>query len=289
MLGGAYTLSRDAHVRADIFFRLMTPRKQAALEFVLYFLFFFPGILALIFAGWKYVVPLVALPRSQHDEPGQYPDLPVQDGHHRRRRPARSCRASRRSCAASSACRRAHGRRRRVTSRNWRSCSCRRRASRRCGTAARRWTWSSPIASRTGSVPMTNPEVAVLQLGVLVFAIMLGFPVAFTLMALGIGFGFYAYYDADLFVRTLTRLARRGSGLPRRHLGLFPRAPQQPHLRPLREPDLLGHGERYADGDPALPVHGLHRRAREHREPAVQIAADRLARPARDRSPSRRS
>lgn len=55
MLGGAYTLSRDAHVRADIFFRLMSPRKQAALEFVLYFLFFFPGILALIFAGWRYV------------------------------------------------------------------------------------------------------------------------------------------------------------------------------------------------------------------------------------------
>ena len=41
--------------RADIFFRLMSPRKQAALEFVLYFLFFFPGILALIFAGWRYV------------------------------------------------------------------------------------------------------------------------------------------------------------------------------------------------------------------------------------------
>ena len=55
MLGGAYTLSRDAHVRADIFFRLMSPRKQAALELVLYFLFFFPGILALIFAGWRYV------------------------------------------------------------------------------------------------------------------------------------------------------------------------------------------------------------------------------------------
>jgi TRAP-type mannitol/chloroaromatic compound transport system permease small subunit len=55
MLGGAYTLSRDAHVRADIFYRLMSERAQAALELVLYFLFFFPGILALIFAGWKYV------------------------------------------------------------------------------------------------------------------------------------------------------------------------------------------------------------------------------------------
>jgi TRAP-type mannitol/chloroaromatic compound transport system permease small subunit len=55
MLGGAYALSRDAHVRADIFYRLMSERAQAALELALYFLFFFPGVLALIFAGWKYV------------------------------------------------------------------------------------------------------------------------------------------------------------------------------------------------------------------------------------------
>jgi len=55
MLGGAYTLSRDAHVRADIFYRLMPPRSQAALELFLYITFFFPGVLALIFAGWKYV------------------------------------------------------------------------------------------------------------------------------------------------------------------------------------------------------------------------------------------
>jgi tripartite ATP-independent transporter DctM subunit len=54
---------------------------------------------------------------------------------------------------------------------------------------------------------MTNPEVAVLQLGILVIVIMLGFPVAFTLMALGIGFGFYAYYDAALFERAYARLS----------------------------------------------------------------------------------
>jgi tripartite ATP-independent transporter DctM subunit len=59
---------------------------------------------------------------------------------------------------------------------------------------------------------MTNPEVAVLQLAVLVFTILLGFPVAFTLMALGIGFGYYAYYDHDLFVRTLTRLGGEDPG-----------------------------------------------------------------------------
>ena len=55
MLGGAYTLSRDAHVRADIFYRLMRPRSQATLELTLYILFFFPGVISLSFAGWKYV------------------------------------------------------------------------------------------------------------------------------------------------------------------------------------------------------------------------------------------
>jgi TRAP-type mannitol/chloroaromatic compound transport system permease small subunit len=54
MMGGAYTLSRDGHVRADFIFRLLQPRTQALVELVLYFLFFFPGIIALIFAGWKY-------------------------------------------------------------------------------------------------------------------------------------------------------------------------------------------------------------------------------------------
>lgn len=54
MMGGAYTLSRDSHVRADFIYRLWRPRTQARLEFVLYVLFFFPGVLALIFSGWRY-------------------------------------------------------------------------------------------------------------------------------------------------------------------------------------------------------------------------------------------
>lgn len=54
MMAGAYALSRDSHVRADVFYRLWPPRVQAGIELVLYFFFFFPGILALIFAGWKY-------------------------------------------------------------------------------------------------------------------------------------------------------------------------------------------------------------------------------------------
>ncbi len=54
MMAGAYTLSRDGHVRGDFLYRLWKPRTQARVELVLYILFFFPGILALIFAGWKY-------------------------------------------------------------------------------------------------------------------------------------------------------------------------------------------------------------------------------------------
>lgn len=54
MMGGAYTLSRGGHVRGDFLYRLWKPRTQGAIDLVLYILFFFPGVLALIFAGWKY-------------------------------------------------------------------------------------------------------------------------------------------------------------------------------------------------------------------------------------------
>ena len=54
MVGGAYTLSRNAHVRGDFLYRLWKPRTQARVELTLYILFFFPGILALVFAGGSY-------------------------------------------------------------------------------------------------------------------------------------------------------------------------------------------------------------------------------------------
>jgi TRAP-type mannitol/chloroaromatic compound transport system permease small subunit len=54
MMAGAYTLSRDGHVRGDFLYRLWQPRTQAAVELVLYIVFFFPGVTALVLAGWKY-------------------------------------------------------------------------------------------------------------------------------------------------------------------------------------------------------------------------------------------
>jgi tripartite ATP-independent transporter DctM subunit len=41
---------------------------------------------------------------------------------------------------------------------------------------------------------MTDPQVGMFMLGLFIFIIMLGFPIAFTLIAMGVGFGFYAYY-----------------------------------------------------------------------------------------------
>jgi len=43
---------------------------------------------------------------------------------------------------------------------------------------------------------VTNPEVAIFMLCLFIFLVMLGFPVAFTLLAMGVGFGYYAYYQA---------------------------------------------------------------------------------------------
>jgi len=54
MMSGAYALSQNAHVRGDFLYGNMKPRTQAALDLALYFLFFIPGILALIYAGYHF-------------------------------------------------------------------------------------------------------------------------------------------------------------------------------------------------------------------------------------------
>jgi TRAP-type mannitol/chloroaromatic compound transport system permease small subunit len=54
MLAGPYALARNAHVRGDFLYREWSPRRQAAFDLVLYILFFFPGVLALAYAGWGF-------------------------------------------------------------------------------------------------------------------------------------------------------------------------------------------------------------------------------------------
>ena len=44
---------------------------------------------------------------------------------------------------------------------------------------------------------MTDPQVAMLMLSMFIFLVLLGFPIAFTLIAMGVGFGYYAYFQVD--------------------------------------------------------------------------------------------
>lgn len=57
MVAGPYTLARNNHVRGDFIYRNWPPRRQAGMDLVLYFLFFFPGILALVYA----VIPFMQM------------------------------------------------------------------------------------------------------------------------------------------------------------------------------------------------------------------------------------
>jgi TRAP-type mannitol/chloroaromatic compound transport system permease small subunit len=54
MMAGAYTLSKNGHVRGDVIYSFLTPRVQAALDLTLYILFFLPGVIALAWAGYTY-------------------------------------------------------------------------------------------------------------------------------------------------------------------------------------------------------------------------------------------
>lgn len=76
MMAGGYALSRDAHVRGDVLYRLWKPRTQARVELVLYFLFFFPGILALIFAGIDYAAESWSYGETSIFSPANIPIFP---------------------------------------------------------------------------------------------------------------------------------------------------------------------------------------------------------------------
>lgn len=54
MLAGAYTLAAAAHVRGDILYGFLPPRVQAAIDLTLYLVFFLPGVVAMIWAGWHF-------------------------------------------------------------------------------------------------------------------------------------------------------------------------------------------------------------------------------------------
>jgi TRAP-type mannitol/chloroaromatic compound transport system permease small subunit len=54
MMAGAYTLSKNGHVRGDVLYGFFPPRTQATIDLTLYIVFFVPGVFALTYAGYYY-------------------------------------------------------------------------------------------------------------------------------------------------------------------------------------------------------------------------------------------
>jgi TRAP-type mannitol/chloroaromatic compound transport system permease small subunit len=54
MLGAAFTLLKKAHIRTDLFYGKWPPRTQGLVDAVMYLLFYFPGIIFFLVAGWDY-------------------------------------------------------------------------------------------------------------------------------------------------------------------------------------------------------------------------------------------
>ncbi|MYN11673.1 TRAP transporter small permease subunit [Pusillimonas sp. TS35] len=76
MMAGAYTLSKNGHVRGDVLYGFFPDRLQASLDLILYILFFFPGVIALVWAGYGYALESYAI--NEHstitaDGPPIYP------------------------------------------------------------------------------------------------------------------------------------------------------------------------------------------------------------------------
>lgn len=54
MLGAAFTLLKKAHIRTDLFYNKWSPTTQGFVDTVMYLLFYFPGIIFFLVAGWDY-------------------------------------------------------------------------------------------------------------------------------------------------------------------------------------------------------------------------------------------
>jgi TRAP-type mannitol/chloroaromatic compound transport system permease small subunit len=76
MMAGAYTLSKNGHVRGDVLYGFFPPRLQAGLDLTLYLLFFIPGVVALAWAGYNFAAESWAINEHSNvtaDGPPVYP------------------------------------------------------------------------------------------------------------------------------------------------------------------------------------------------------------------------
>ena len=71
MMSGAYCLATESHVRGDVIYRLFKPKTKGWIDLVLYFIFFFPGVLALTFYGYDYAALAWKIKETSWSSPAQ--------------------------------------------------------------------------------------------------------------------------------------------------------------------------------------------------------------------------
>jgi TRAP-type mannitol/chloroaromatic compound transport system permease small subunit len=77
LMAGAYTLSRNGHVRGDVIYRLWPARVQAGIDLTLYVIFFLPAVMALIYAGWNFASMSVRFRELSIFSPAGVPVFPL--------------------------------------------------------------------------------------------------------------------------------------------------------------------------------------------------------------------
>ncbi len=77
LMAGAYTLSRNNHVRADVLYRFWRPRVQASMDLALYVLFFLPAVLAFMYSGWGYAQASIRFREVSIFSPAGVPVFPL--------------------------------------------------------------------------------------------------------------------------------------------------------------------------------------------------------------------
>ena len=208
-------LALAGHVRADFVYIYLHPRAQAALDLALYFLFFIPGILALIYAGYGYAAESWRIGEHSNvtaEGPPIYQFktvIPIAGALVMLQGMAEIVRCI--ICLRTGAwparledveeidvieTQLSHSEfvdeeSRRDTMRSAHAID---EAARHRSVMER--AWCTRIRSRgRAEKAMSDPALGLTMLGLIVVAIMMGFPTAFTLMGLGMMFGFLAFWD----------------------------------------------------------------------------------------------
>jgi TRAP-type mannitol/chloroaromatic compound transport system permease small subunit len=77
LMAGAYALSRNSHVRADVLYRFWRPRAQATVDLVLYVVFFLPAVVAFMYSGLWYARMSIRFQEVSIFSPAGVPVFPL--------------------------------------------------------------------------------------------------------------------------------------------------------------------------------------------------------------------